>query len=92
MKGINLIKRMPLHLQKEFAREFVRQKSKRKLIQYLKKDFDSGYCEFHEFIDEGFLWDKTANGWNYWCYVQLDEKYTNALPPKPTKKHFIDKK
>ena len=83
MKGIELIKRMPLELQKEFAREFVKQKSKNKLIQYLEKDFDNKHVEFYTFISEAFVWID----WHYWYRIAFDP-YFNALPTKskPTKK------
>lgn len=89
MKGIELIKRMPLELQKEFAREFVGQNGKRKLIQYLKSDFEGKPYEFHDFMEKGFIWDKTKKGWHYWSGVQVNEKYANASPlskPQPTTK------
>ena len=70
MKGIELIKRMPLELQKEFAREFVKQKSKRKLIQYLNKNFENKIYCFYDFINEAFLWNYTEGGYEYWSKIQ----------------------
>jgi len=71
MKGIDLIKRMPLDLQKEFAREFVKQKSKKRLIEYLEMDFGQvSILNFYFFMTDAFIWHETKKGFNYWSRVQ----------------------
>lgn len=86
MKGIELIKRMPLELQKEFAREFVKQKSKEKLVRYLRSDFKEKENLFYFFMRSAILITSSEKGFYYWVDIAENKKF-NALPPKsqPTK-------
>ena len=87
MRGIDLIKRMPLHLQKEFAREFVSRKDKKELIKYLDRNFTSIYhLPFGSFILGAFGWWSSEKGHDYWEGISENKNF-NALPPKakPTK-------
>lgn len=70
MKGIELIKRMPLELQKEFAREFVKQKSKRELVDFLNRDFQQGFMEL---INTCFSWCDSQKGFYYWQTIAYSE-------------------
>jgi hypothetical protein len=88
MKGIDLIKRMPLELQKEFASEFVKQKSKKKLVEYLNKSFGFRDYDFHEFINDAFIWDRTKGNHYYWMDIAMNNNYNSIFlsrKAQPTK-------
>ena len=79
MRGIELIKRMPLKLQKEFAREFVKQKSKKELIEFLDTSFGVRDYDFHEFLSDAFIWDRTKGSHYYWMHIALTIKYNSIF-------------
>lgn len=74
MKGIDILKELPLETQKEFAREFVRQKSRRKLVKYLDRHFELK----SDFIWCAFMWvpAKKKYMWaNTYSWFLANEKY-----------------